>query len=166
MAKVVTASFVGQDGTTVFFHHVDDRIYHGITLLGRGTSVSGGRGKQQPSAEELGNTEELRAGNDLVVKIYWPEESRVSEVEILTRAKGYGMTIDFIGDHIPEMICHRDPNFLCGSTKTVRQFLSLAIEGSRRLRVIVFRRLRSIKELGEQDMLTAYLQTFFCKRKE
>ena len=163
---VSTASFFSQDGTTVFFHHADDRIYMGITLLGRGTSVTGGREEQRPTAAELGNAAKLRAENDLAVKIYWPEESRVSEVEMLKRAREYGVTIDFIGDHIPEMVCHGDPDFLCGSTKTVRQFLGLATNGSRRLRVIVFRRLRSIRELKEQDMPTAYLQAFFCKYDE
>ncbi|KAF9643788.1 hypothetical protein BDM02DRAFT_3151168 [Thelephora ganbajun] len=60
------------------------------------------------------------------------------------------------------MVCHRDPKFLCSSTKTIRQFFGLATDGSRCLRIIVFRRLRPIKELKEKEMLTAYLQCFFC----
>jgi len=83
-------------------------------------------------------------------------------VEILKRAKEYGKKIPFIGNHIPEVVCHRDPNFLCSSTKTIRQFLGLPTDGSRSLRVIVFGLLRPIKELKEKDMLTAYLQCFFC----
>jgi len=116
-----------------------------------------------PELAQVGDTEKLREGNSLVVNIYWPEESRTSEVEILKKAKEYGKKIDFIGNHIPEMVCHLDPNFLCSATKTIRQFLGLSTDGSRRLRIIVFRRLQPIKELKEKDMLTAHLQCFFCK---
>ena len=87
----------------------------------------------------------------------------MSEVEILKKAKEHGKEIDFIGGHIPEMVCHRDPNFVCSSTKIIRQFLGLPTDGSRRLRVIAFQRLVSIKELKEKDMLIAYLQYFFCE---
>ena len=75
----------------------------------------------------------------------------------------YGRTVELIRNHIPEMICHLDPKFLCSSTKTIRQFLGLPTGGSRRLRIIAFQRLVSIKKLKERDMLTAYLQCFFCK---
>ncbi|KAF9644598.1 hypothetical protein BDM02DRAFT_3102628 [Thelephora ganbajun] len=132
------------------------------TLLGRGTTVIGGRRGPPPDPTQFGDTSGLREGNDLVAKIYWPEKTRTSEVDILRKAKEYGEKIDFIGNHIPEMVCHRDPKFLCSSTKTIRQFLGLPTDGSRCLRIIVFRRLRPIKELKEKEMLTAYLQCFFC----
>jgi hypothetical protein len=167
VVKLSTASFVADEGPgqriTIVFYPDDHEIYLGTTLIGRGTSVIGGRKGPPPDPTQFGNTDQLREGNDLVVKIYWPEEKRTSEVEILEKAKEYGEKIDFIGNHIPEMVCHRDPNFLCSSTKTIRQFLGLSTDGSRCLRVIGFRRLRSIKELKEKDMLTAYLQCFFCK---
>ena len=165
--KLHAVSFVADEATgqgiTITFYPDDHEIYLGTTLIGRGTSVIGGREGPPPESTELGDTRNLRRGNDLVVKIYWPEEKRTSEVEILKRAKEYGQQIDFIGKHIPEMICHQDPNFLCSSTRTIRQFLGLPTDGSRHLRVIAFRRLRSIKELNEKDMVTAYLQCFFCK---
>ena len=147
----------------VFFHPEHHSIYLGTTLIGRGTSVIGGRMGPPPESTGLGGMEKLREGNDLVVKTYWPEESRTSEVEILNKAREYGEKIDFIGNHIPEMVCHLDPNFLCSSTKTIRQFLGLSTDGSRRLRMIAFRRLLSIEKLKEKDMLTAYLQCFFCE---
>jgi hypothetical protein len=86
---------------------------------------------------QFGNLGSLRAGNDLVVKIYWPEESGTSEMDILRKAKEYGEKIDFIGNHIPEMFYHQDPNFLCSSTGTICRFIGLPTDGSRRLRVIV-----------------------------
>ena len=85
---------------------------------------------------------------------------------VLNRPKERGRKIPFIRNRIPEMVCHRDPNLLGSSTKTIRQFLGLPTDGSRRLRVIVFGLLRPIRELKESDMLIAYLQCFFCKHPE
>jgi hypothetical protein len=169
-AKLLTVSFSVDAETgeriTIVFYPDDHEIYLGTTLIGRGTSVIGGRRGPPPEPAQVRDTRNLREGNDLVVKIYWPEENRTSEVKILEKAKGYGEKIELIGKHIPAVVCHLDPNFLCGSTKTIRQFLSLPTHGSRRLRIIAFRRLRSIKKLKEKDMLIAYLQSFFCKYRE
>ena len=166
-AKLSTVSFVADgeagQGVTIVFYPDDHEIYLGTSLIGRGTSAVGGTRGPPPELTQLGDTGKLREGNDLVVKIYWPEEKRTSEADILKKAKEYGEKIDFIGNHIPEMVCHWNSNFLCSSTKTIRQFLGLPTDGSRRLRVIGFPRLQPIKELKEKDMLTAYLQCFFCK---
>ena len=163
----LTVSLVARGETgeeiTVFFFPDDHEIYLGTTLIGRGTSVIGGRKTCLLKTTGVPDTETLRKGNDLAVKTYWPEEKRTSEVEILKKAKECGANIDFIKNHIPEVVCNLDPNFLCSSTQTIRQFLGLPTDGSRRLRVIVFRLLRPIRELKERDMLTAYLQCFFCK---
>jgi len=165
--KTLTYSFGADKATgeriTVVFYPQLHNIHLGNTLIGRGTSVIGGRMGPSPESTGLGDADKLREGNDMVVKTYWPEEKRTSEVEILKKAREYGEGIDFIGDHIPEMVCHLDPNFLCSSTKTIRQFLGLSTDGSRRLRMITFRRLVPIKRLKEKDMLTAYLQCFFCE---
>jgi hypothetical protein len=169
--KLYPVSFDADDSRTgqritITFYPEDDEIYLGTTLIGRGTSVIGGRRGPPPESAVFGDTKILRGGNDLVVKVYWPEEKRMSEVEILKKAKEYGQRIDFISEHTPEMVCHQDPNFLCSSTKAIRQFLGLPADGSRRVRVIAFRRLLPIKDLKEKDMLTAYLQCFFCKHNK
>ena len=148
----------GQKTTIVFFP--DD---HEIDWRANGTSVIGGRKGPPPAPVEFGGLGSLRKGNDLTVKIYWPEESGTSEMDILRKAKEYGEKIDFIGNHIPETLYHQDPNFLCSSTGTIRRFIGLPTDGSRRLRIIAFRRLRLIKELKVKGMLTAYLQCLFCK---
>ena len=146
-------SFVADTETggriTIIFYPDDHEIYLGTTLIGRGTNVIGGRRRPGPELGELGDTKNLREGNDLVVKTYWPEENRTSEVDILKKAMEYGRTVELIRNHIPEMICHLDPKFLCSSTKTIRQFLGLPTGGSCRLRIIAFRRLVSIKKLKE-----------------
>ena len=163
MTVSLVANAETDEKTTVVFYPQEHEIYMGNTLIGRGTSVIGGREGPSPDSTHFGDAVKLQEGNDVVVKIYWPEETRTSEVEILKKAREYGERIDFIGNHIPEMVCHLDPNFPCSSTKTIRQFLGLHEDGSRRLRIIAFRRLLSIKSLKEKDMLTAYLQCFFCE---
>ena len=55
------------------------------------------------------------------------------------KAKEYGEKIELISNYIPEMVYHRDPNSLCSSTKTIRQFLGLPIDGPRLPRIIGFR---------------------------
>ena len=55
------------------------------------------------------------------------------------KAKEYGEKIKLISNHIPEMVYHRDPNFLCSSTKTICQFFGLPIDGPRLPRIIGFR---------------------------
>ena len=161
-------SFVcdGEDGEKIqiVLYTFSHEVYLGVPLIGRGTSVIGGR-KWPPHkvGENTYNASVIRDGNGLAVKTYWPEKSRTSEVEILKKAKKYGEKIAPIGNHIPEMVCHKDPIFVGSSTRTIRGFLGLSTEGSRRLRVIVFRRLVAIRELEERDMLLAYLQCFFCE---
>ena len=167
---VFTASFIAEgrtgEETQIVFHPDIHDLYLGTTLKGRGTSVVGGRIGPVPELDRNTkgwSTENLRNDNNLAVKIYWPEERRMSEVEILKKAEEYADEIDFIKHHIPEMVCHRDPNFLCSSTKTIRKFLGLPTDSCRSLRMIAFRRLRPLRELEEKHVLTAYLECFFCK---
>ena len=169
LKEELAVSFVGDgeaggEKVRIVLYPFSDGIHLGMTLTGRCTSVSGGR--KWPPHKAEGNTNEasaIRDGNDLVVKTSWPEEGRTSEVEILKKAKKYGEKIALIGNHIPEMVCHKDPIFVGSSTRTIRGFLGLSTEGSRRLRVIVFRRLVPIRELEENEMLLGYLQCFFCE---
>ncbi|KAF9642050.1 hypothetical protein BDM02DRAFT_3194011 [Thelephora ganbajun] len=96
----------GQGITTIYPD--DHEIYLGMTLLGRGATVIGRKRGPPPDPTQLGDTSNLQEGSDLVVKIYWPEEKRISEVETLRKAKEYGGKIGFIGNHTPGMcfLCH------------------------------------------------------------
>ncbi|KAF9643779.1 hypothetical protein BDM02DRAFT_3122947 [Thelephora ganbajun] len=129
-AKSLTASPVASGETgqriTVVFYPDDHEIYLGATLIGCGTTVNGGRRGPPPDSTQLGDTNNLREGK------------RASEAEIVKKARKYGEKIDFIGNHILEMVCHWDLNFLCSLTKTTRQLLGIPTDGSHCLRVIVF----------------------------
>jgi hypothetical protein len=105
----------------------------------------------------------IREGNKLIVKFSWPKETRKSEVEFIEKATKIGETNELVKDHIPTIVGHMDPPFLTCSTSLIRQFLGLTTVGARVLRVIAFHRLKEIKHLGEEDMLIAFLDNFFCK---
>jgi hypothetical protein len=111
-------------------------IYLGMTLIGRGTSVIGGREGLPPVPTQLGYTGNLRVGNDLVVKIYWPEGHGTSESDTLKKAKGG--KIDFTGN------------------------LHLPADGSLRLCI---RQLQPTKESKGKGTLAAYSQSFPRKYK-
>lgn len=132
-------------------------------FVGHAKFLFGGRKGRVPSEMLEDDMDEIRKGNNYVLKVFWPKESSTSEVDILETAKEFGRYIDLIRDHIPDMVCHLDPTWIGSSTKTIRQFLGVSTEGTRFLRIMVFRRLTPIDKLQEKQMLTAYLQCFFCR---
>jgi hypothetical protein len=158
-----------EGGNTIQVFPVDDPLHGGINLIGRSTGVAGGRNKTDQQAN-LGNAEQIREDNDLVVKFSWPNEKRTSEVEIIAKARNIGEADpiakgpnDLVRGHIPTVLGHMDPPYLTCSTKPIREFLKLESGTTRVLRIIAFRRLTEIKLLDEEHLLIAYLDVFFCK---
>ena len=141
----------------------DDPVYDGINLAGRSTSIAGAR-KSDGHPERLTNSEDIRKANDLVAKFSWPEETRLSEVVFIQRAKEIGESNDLVKGHIPTILGSIDPPHLTCSTSLIRQFLGLDTNGARSLRVIISRRLQEIKYLDEEDLLLAFLDCFLCER--
>ena len=89
--KVQSAIYASQKMSSSFdISHTINFTLVGMLLIGRGTDVIGGRMGPPPESTELGNVKKLQQENDLVVKTYWPEENRTSEVEILKKAREYG----------------------------------------------------------------------------
>jgi hypothetical protein len=165
--NIATAIFkderTAEERTFAFYPEHDKINRVDKKLTGRATFVFGAREGPAPS-EPLGrDVNKVRKGNEYVVKVCWQEDDhRTNEVGIIKKAMEYGRETDLIRGHIPDMVCYMDPTWLCSSTKTIRRFLGLATKGSRTLCVIVFRRLRPIDTLREEEMITAYLQCFFC----
>ncbi|PPR06615.1 hypothetical protein CVT24_001722 [Panaeolus cyanescens] len=166
-------------GTSVVrFFPLDDQINTpGATLVGRATKAMGGRIVRKDSTwEDEPNIEER---NDCMVKSYWPETQRQSEVAIMKKVKAAtegdndnDKLYEFIRHHVPEMRGYLRPEFPGSSTATIRRFLKLAsgeddrseIPRTRYLLLIVFKRLYAIQGLCEDDMIKYYIQAFFCHR--
>jgi hypothetical protein len=100
---------------------------------------------------------------DLVAKVYWPEVSRITEVEIIEAAQLIGKTNPDVKDHIPVIISSLDLEQY--STDKIRRMLGIWIDpkGSQLLRVIMFPRLFPITELTGISFWTAFWQCFRCK---
>ena len=140
----------------------EDPVCTGINLVGRSTSAAGAR-EVTPGASEPESAEEIRRDNNLIAKFYWPQQTRVSEVDVIKKAAQIGETNNLVKDRIPTIVGNIDPPHVTCSTSLIREFLGLDTAGARVLRVIIFRRLKELKYLDEEDMLIAFLDCFFCR---
>jgi hypothetical protein len=184
---VNTDGTLAEDETGVNFYP-EDRIHSGWSLLGRATTVVGasaGRNvdpaKASPSNTVCGEggvwsgsdqardayrkaCDDIIKAHDLILKISWPETSRVAEWRIVAHAQGLGKADEFINGHIPEVKYGRD--FDQYSTQRIRDFLNLQHEkesGTRTLRLIVMNRLRPIHDLDGEQLWDAFWDCFACR---
>ena len=157
-AYILKAAF--KESTAIIFPY-DDPVHSGINLAGRSTGAAGAR--LDDGGGESINSKDIRKDNNLIAKFSWPEETRLSEVDVIKKAKEIAESNDLVKNHIPTMFGDLDPPFITCSTSVIREFLGLGATGARVLRVILFRRLKEIKYLEEEDMVIAFLDCFFCK---
>ncbi|ETW83210.1 hypothetical protein HETIRDRAFT_439698, partial [Heterobasidion irregulare TC 32-1] len=155
-------------------------VYHVYSLVGRGTSVfSGTACTKAPSTRGSGIPQGSGKGpvavddisfatpdkdEKVVVKIYWPEESRLSEGRIISEAYKRGEGNLDIVEHLPKMYLEHD--FPEHSTNHIRDALRLTRPDGRRatriLRLAVFLKLDPIIALGGEEFMKAYLDCVRC----
>ena len=154
----------GETAETNLYVFLDDQIHQSLALRGRGTRVYGARDTEP---ERMDNTNEIEKNNNLVMKLAWIDTTRHSEAKILRKAEELGKTVPFIDGHIPELVAEVEVQGWNADTGTIRRFLEgwgVPVRGSRRLRILFFKRLLPISKLESDDMLKAYADTLFCKR--
>ncbi|KIK35621.1 hypothetical protein CY34DRAFT_95771 [Suillus luteus UH-Slu-Lm8-n1] len=100
----------------------------------------------------------------LVAKLYWPEEARKSEVDILQKVYEIA-TKDEEGKvkrHVPELVWSR--MFEDTSASNIRRALGIddAETGRRVFDIIVFRELLPITKLSRDEFLSAWWQIVVC----
>jgi len=103
--------------------------------------------------------------HNLVLKVSWPEASRLEEWKIIKQAETLGKDDKFIGGHIPEVKYARD--FGHYSTHHIRDFLGLQQGGSPgtlTLRLIVMNRLHPIYDLDGEQFWKAFWGCVACMR--
>jgi len=133
-------------------------------------SAGGARGEgREQSASDQARDAHQRAcdgvikAHDLVLKIYWPETSRLREWQIIAHAQALGKTDKFIKGHVPEIKYARD--FDQYSTRHIRDFLNLQDDkqaGTRTLRLVVMSRLRPIHDLRGEQLWDVFWECFAC----
>ncbi|KAG2127278.1 uncharacterized protein EDB93DRAFT_1332694 [Suillus bovinus] len=106
-------------------------------------------------------------GNDskeLVAKLYWPEERRQSEDEILQNVYSIASKESTVKGHIPDMVWFH--KFDETSTTKIRRSLGIqdadAEGGSRILYIVMFRKLIPITSLSGDEFLSAWWQVALC----
>jgi hypothetical protein len=103
--------------------------------------------------------------HDLVLKVSWPETSRVEEWRIIGHAQMLGKEDKFIGGHIPDVKYARD--FEHYSTDHIRRFLGLKRDGksgTRTLRLIAIKRMWPIYDMDGKQFWKAFLQSVACMK--
>ena len=170
--------------------HPEDRIHSGWSILGRATTVIGasdggeasqqvegtgsqdaenGKGDEQPTLDQVRDyyqkaRDAIFKAHGLVLKISWPEVSRVPEWQIVAHAQTLGEVDEFIRGHVPKIKYGRDLSQY--STQHIRDFLDLQQEkqsGTRTLRLIVMDRLHPLHDLNGEQLWNTFWQCFLCK---
>ncbi|KAG2102560.1 uncharacterized protein F5147DRAFT_615986 [Suillus discolor] len=105
--------------------------------------------------------------SELVAKLYWPEETRQSEPDILNEVYKIAQTDPDVQGHVPELVWFH--KFKETSTSKIRVALGLkdaerAEQGSRVLYIIVFRKLIPITTLSGEEFIAAWWQVVKCHR--
>ncbi|KAH7920991.1 hypothetical protein BV22DRAFT_1198538 [Leucogyrophana mollusca] len=136
--------------------HLDskDRVTH-FGVNGRATDVL------RVTSPQL---EKQHPGKDMVAKVFWPEDSRTSEVTILQQVSRLAKGNPKVEGHIPELLFwHKFEN----STAELREALGIAgaREGSRSLYILVFPKLFPITDLSGDEFFSAWWDCVVCHRE-
>ncbi|KAG1748446.1 uncharacterized protein EDB91DRAFT_1047965, partial [Suillus paluster] len=134
-------------------------------LRGRATTVFPVESKELSDRLAKREREGHRSENpteELVAKLYWPEESRESEAEILKKVQKIAESEPDVQGHVPEVVWFH--KFEGTSTAKIRTALGMddAKRGSRALYIIVFKKLLPITTLSGDEFLAAWWQVVRC----
>jgi hypothetical protein len=131
----------------------DERVTH-YGLQSRATNVV-------PVTSEALTKKYPDLRDDMVAKIFWGEESRTSEPEILKRVEEVAKEHDSVRGHIPELLWHHT---FTNPTSAIREALGVPepTTGSRVLHILVFRKLRPITELHGKELFDVWYQCILC----
>jgi hypothetical protein len=142
----------------------DERITH-FSMRGRAIAVFpvesvalSALAPQHPHYNHYNPTDKL------VAKLYWPEEGRESEVDILQKVYEIAKKDEEgkVKHHVPELVWSR--MFEDTSAANISRALGIddAETGRRVFSIIVFRELRPITKLSGDEFLSAWWQTIVC----
>ena len=97
----------------------------------------------------------------MVATIFWAEDQRTSEPDILKKVEEIASSNANVKDHIPDLFWYYKFD---ESTSEIRKLLGFPEpkKGSRALYILVFRRLRPITELCGKDFFNVWQQCILC----
>lgn len=143
------------DGVDLELHtsHKDRVAHYG--LKGRATNVF------PVTSAKLSKDNPEIAKDGMVAKVFWAEEQRTSEPDILKKVYEIAEEQDAVKGHVPHLLWHhkfKDP------TSKIREALGVSepAKGSRVLYILVFRKLKPITELKGTEFFDAWRQCIMC----
>jgi hypothetical protein len=128
-------------------------------LRGRATTVFPATSKALSALPRRSHS--LNESTEFVAKLFWPEEARQSEPEILEEVYKIANENEDVMGHVPDMVWFH--KFEETSTAIIRNALGIDVMGSRVLYIIVFRKLVPITTLSGEDFLLAWWEVVKCK---
>jgi hypothetical protein len=128
-------------------------------LRGRATTVFPVKSKALSALPRRPHS--LNESTEFVAKLFWPEEARRNEPEILEEVYKIANEEDDVKGHVPDMVWFH--KFEETSTAIIRKALGIDDTGSRVLYIIVFRKLDPITTLSGDEFLLAWWEVVKCK---
>jgi hypothetical protein len=144
-------------------------IYRRYSLTGRCTHVYNATGAFDKDLKSISTHPELGeqlAGMLLALKVYWPEESRPNEADVLQTAFELAKIHPFLTDHLPELLASYDHIY---STGMVRNRLGIpasvkGIRTSRALRFLLFKELQPLDpKMPINDFMNGWKHCLTCE---
>jgi hypothetical protein len=113
------------------------------------------------TSEKIAKDNQEIAKDGMVAKVFWAEEQRTSEPDILKKVYEIAEEQDAVKGHVPHLLWHR--KFKEPMSK-IREALGISepAEGGRVLYILVFRKLRPITELKGTEFFDAWRQCIMC----
>ena len=143
------------DGVDLELHtsHKDRVTHYG--LKGRATNVF------PVTSAQLSKDNPEIAKDGIVAKVFWAEERRTSEPDILKKVYEIAEEQDAVKGHVPHLLWHhkfKDP------TSKIREALGVSesAKGSRVLYILVFCKLKPFTELKGTEFFDAWRQCIMC----
>jgi hypothetical protein len=131
-----------------------DRVTH-YGLKGRATNVF------PVTSEKLAKDHPQIAKDGMVAKVFWGEEQRTGEPDILTKVYEVAEEHEAVKGHVPYLLWHHKFE---NPTSEIREALGVSEpkKGSRVLYILVFRKLRPITDLQGADFFKVWQQCISC----
>ena len=145
-------------GTT--FSTEDWRPSH-LSLFGRGTNIVTVTSKDVNPLDLNSRLDNV----EMTAKIYWPEDTWQAEDELLNFAYAVSEQSVHVRGHLPRMIASgsfRTKDDPIVKRKELLEFGEVGKFTQRRLRILVFFKLRHIRELTNDEFMIAWVDCFQC----
>ncbi|KAG1739397.1 uncharacterized protein EDB91DRAFT_1248752 [Suillus paluster] len=139
----------------LLLHTSDEARVNHYGLKGRATNVI------PVTSEYLANEYPEVQKDGMVAKIFWGEEQRTSEPDILKVVEEIAKKEKTVEGHVPHLLWHHE---FKNPTSAVRKALGIAepTKGSRVLYILVFRRFLPITDLEGEEFFNVWRQCILC----